>query len=541
MSRASMSTGPISFVTEEGKSAPLPSKPRDGGVGDGSRQDGPMHIALLGNFSGRLSGRDGQGKPVPLARRTPILIDRDNFEEVFEKLAVSLQLPVCDGPIHFGEFDDLHPDYIYQRVPLFDDLRALKRRLNKPDHFAKAVEEIQAWCTFRAENQGEHDASETDASVMESAESMAAPAHDGGVAMPADMLEAVLSQSHSSGAIESRYADSPVGSIDQLIKDIVSPFVEAKSDPRLPEYQSAVDDATAEALRKIMHSDAFQQLEASWRSVYMLVRRVETNTKLKFYLFDVSLEDIEQDLADCEGDLSNSGLYQRLVSQQEVAGGVPFSVINADYEIRDQASSVHVAALIAAIAEAAGGVASIGADPAIAGCADISASVAPEEWQHPLNDNFLSPWSELRSWSAASTLMAAAPRFMLRLPYGKKTSPIDAFDYEELPEQGAHPYYLWGNSAYLVTLVLAQSYAAYGWNIPSDALAQIDELPLHAYRVDGESEIKPCAEALLTDTGAERLASAGILPVRSVLNQAAVQLARLRSIAASGNSVSLNV
>ena len=91
------------------------------------------------------------------------------------------------------------------------------------------------------------------------------------------------------------------------------------------------------------------------------------------------------------------------------------------------------------------------------------------------------------------------------------------------------------------TLVLAQSYATSGWNISCETLAQIDDLPLHAYRVDGESEIKPCAEVLLTDTGAERLASVGILPVRSVLNQAAVQLARLRSIASSGASVSLGI
>ena len=45
------------------------------------------------------------------------------------------------------------------------------------------------------------------------------------------------------------------------------------------------------------------------------------------------------------------------------------------------------------------------------------------------------------------------------LPYGKKTSPLESFDFEEFPDTPVHEDYLWGNPAFAVALLLAQSFS----------------------------------------------------------------------------------
>ena len=41
----------------------------------------------------------------------------------------------------------------------------------------------------------------------------------------------------------------------------------------------------------------------------------------------------------------------------------------------------------------------------------------------------------------------ALPRFLLRLPYGKDSSPVEEFDFEEMPVGSDHDGNLWGNPA----------------------------------------------------------------------------------------------
>src|SRR5260221_13265479 len=85
------------------------------------------------------------------------------------------------------------------------------------------------------------------------------------------------------------------------------------------------------------------------------------------------------------------------------------------------------------------------ASPAVVGAKSFAAA-DPDTWQ-PLEGEGAQAWEMLRSMPQASYLGLALPRFLLRLPYGKNTDPIDAFAFEELPEGSAHEGYLWGNPA----------------------------------------------------------------------------------------------
>lgn len=196
MSRVTMSTGGITFTSGD-KQRPAP-------VSEGES----MKVVVLGDFSGRESC--DQLDAATLAQRKIIEVDRDNFEEVFAGLKVTLKLPVSDDAIHFNEFDDLHPDYLYERVSLFDDLRKLNRQINNPDLFERAAEEIESWDGYQppVQEQSEPVASDEVQQVLDSG----------------NMLDAILSSSQT----QALYKQTPQGIVNSIIKDVVAPYVEKK-------------------------------------------------------------------------------------------------------------------------------------------------------------------------------------------------------------------------------------------------------------------------------------------------------------------------
>jgi type VI secretion system protein ImpC len=62
-------------------------------------------------------------------------------------------------------------------------------------------------------------------------------------------------------------------------------------------------------------------------------------------------------------------------------------------------------------------------------------------------------------------------------------------------------------------------------------LQDIDGLPLHVYQEDGETKIKPCAEAVLTFNTAEKILDKGLMPIVSFKDTDRVRLVRYQSIA----------
>ncbi|MGE3805313.1 MAG: type VI secretion system contractile sheath small subunit, partial [Gemmataceae bacterium] len=74
----------------------------------GVSDETPFRILVLGDFTGRAS----RGVCEALAGRKPILLDRDNFEEVMGKLKIDLQLSLgASGRVamSFLELVDFRP------------------------------------------------------------------------------------------------------------------------------------------------------------------------------------------------------------------------------------------------------------------------------------------------------------------------------------------------------------------------------------------------------------------------------------------------
>ena len=469
------------------------------------RYDGARYrVAIVGDFSGRASR--SVCDPATIASRTAYRLGKDNFEQLFERLQVSVSLPGLREPLHLMEFDDLHPDYLYRRVPLFQQFIQLKKRLLTPSEFPRAAEEIQQWRPELPD--------------------LSAP-WPGGQADPAaqSLLDSILS-----GAVcQAELQNSERGQIEQLIKSIVAPYVQQKPDVNQQVYLDAVTEAASEAMRKIMHHSDFRQIEANWRSLHLLLRRLEDHPGLELHLIDISKAEVLADLAQAEGDLEQSGLFKCLVERHTTAGGHPYNLILGDFTVTDDERDLHMVIDLATIAEAAGSAVVMGGDCRLAGCPSMNIAADPDDWGEPLSSEFIDSWGAVREYQACAHLALAAPRFLLRLPYGADSSRTDDFAFEELGAEPGHRYYLWGNSAYLLTLSICRAFGEAGSPQPVRA-DHYRDLPLHLRKLPQGEWLTPCAEAWLSDRSVARFQSAGLSALRSIQGRDEIRLTTLQSI-----------
>lgn len=495
MSRAPLTTGGIPLLESDNGQ---PSR-----LGSDSL---PCHVLVLADFSGRSHrGLDDTGS---LLQRHIIEVTRDNLDEVFQRLHVTLDSAIAEKPIEFGEPDDLHPDFLYERVDLFSQFRALKRQLQNPSSFADAAARIQRWPTPVASKKSAAEYSRIEI-----------PATQDGAQKT--VLDELLHATHAQ--------QKQTQSVQALIEQIIAPYVIPAADPRLPELLDTVDRAASHLMRKLLHNSAFQGIEASWRGLQWLMKRLDSDQDLRIFIADISLSEIACDNALHGNDLT--ALHQLLIEQRLSQGTIPFSLIVADYQLRDEPDHCDALANLGSIAADLGATLLIGGHERIAGCHDLVNCPDPTDWQrHNQDDDFVQLWTAIREQPYSAHIGVVTPRFLLRLPYGKRTRSIDTFDFDELPAQSPHEFYLWGNGAWLVASILCLGYSRQGWKKPPHELQRVTNLPVHLVKMDGQTMMTPCAEILMTDHTAAGLQQAGLLVIRSINNQDAIVVPELRSL-----------
>ena len=164
----------------------------------------------------------------------------------------------------------------------------------------------------------------------------------------------------------------------------------------------------------------------------------------------------------------------------------------------------------------------------LVGCASLVDMPSSRDWKQ---SELQSSWSQVRSLPESGSIGLALPRVLLRLPYGSETSPLDSFDFEEFCGPPAHGEYLWGNPAFFVALTVGQSFEEAGWEMRLGSRSQIENLPLHTYRTEGDLKVKPCAEVLLTEESVEGIIDRGLIPLISYKGRDSVRVGRFQSIA----------
>lgn len=440
-----------------------------------------LKVLVLGDFSGDTP------RTLPLEARRHLRLDRDSFDEVFARLGVRLAAPLGGEPVRFQSLDELHPDHLYESLGLFARYRGIKKQLRSPAQFAGAVAALRETGLIAAPQPQQATA--------------VAPVQD-------NLWDSLLSSQ-----------EVPSQTIEHLIRQTIAPYLEAKPHPQTAEYLAAVTQAENQLMRQFMHAGAFQQLEASWRSLDLLQRRVDLDRACHLHLLDATVAELHADLAQAEGDFRRTALYRNFTK-----GNHGYDLVLLDYPIDAEEKSLRLLSAAMDLAEHLGALLLAGGTAALAARQDFFL-----EQDRPVPEDVQQYWLQLRQRANAAQVFIAAPRYLVRLPFGRKTAATDTFAFEELPEQGAHPYYLWGNGAYLLLLGLLGALEQGGET--RLAACRFDNMPLHAYvDEDGDEALKPCAEVYLSEPKIQRLEQAGMTVLQSMQNADSIFLARWNSL-----------
>lgn len=465
-----------------------------------AKKSGRFRIAVLGDFSARTNtGKLDTG--AALAARKPLKVDCDNLDATLKRFGVKLRLPIgADGGVvelAVNTMDDLHPDQLYNSLPIFSELSGLRQRLKTPSTFAKAAKEVQAWAGIKISRP-----------KRSRARSAAIPAN-GKLSDFARLIGAPTAPAKATV------------SIAEMLKQAVGPYVVPAKDPRQDQLVATVDSALAATMRSVLHHPDFQSFEALWRSVDLLVRRLETDEHLQIVLYDVTAEEIAADLSKADA-LENSGLYKLLVEQPALdAAQGPFAVVIGNYLFEQ--TPPH--------AELLGRIAKIVAQTQTAFIAGVGAScleTKPADL-HPL---IRESWDALAEMPEAGCVGLVVPRFMLRTPYGKGTDPIESFDFQEFTPQAGLSGMLWGNSAVIAGLLLGATFSQEGAKMKPGSVLSLGEMPFYYYTdADGDQTALPCTERMLSSKMAELVSRHRFMPMLSIKGRPEVRLGGFGSLA----------
>lgn len=470
---------------------------------DLDQTSGKFRLAILGDFSGRASRGMLETGP-GLANRKPIKFDIDNLDSVIGRFSTTLVLPIGeDGAgieVKLNSLDDLHPDELYENVALFEELQALRRRVAKGDGTG-AIAELRGW----ADDFGHL--------------ALTSRKRAKGNAVPADRR---LSEFQTLiGDMQGQLTNpSPVS---ELIGRVVGPYIQAAPDPAQDSMLAAIDDALSGAMRAILHHPDFQTVEATWRSLELLARRIETGAGLEIVLYDVSAEEWASDLS-AHDDLAESGLFQMLAEEPRLdeAQG-PLSAVLGLYTLEETPPHAELLARMAKI--------SAWMNAPFLTAISPQFLETPKEDRHPLVSK---TWDALRALPEARYVSLAAPRFLLRLPYGPKTEPVDPFDFEEFNLRSGLKGMLWANPVVLSAILMAKTVSKSGKKMRLGEVMSLDNMPFHYMTDQYDDQIAlPCTERLLnTRTSAEVIAR-GFIPVLSMKGRNEVRQGSFQSLAGS--------
>jgi type VI secretion system protein ImpC len=282
---------------------------------------------------------------------------------------------------------------------------------------------------------------------------------------------------------------------------------------------ASIDKKLTEQINLIMHNEEFKKLEGAWRGLHHLVNNTETDEQLKIRVMNISKKDLGKTLKRFKGaSWDQSPIFKKLYEEEYgQLGGEPYGCLVGDYYFDHSPPDVELLGEMGKIAAAIHA-------PFISGTA--SSLFQMESWQELANPRdvakiFTTPeyaaWRSLRQSEDSKYIGLTMPRFLARRPYGAKSDPVEAFDFEEDTSGADTAKYTWANAAYAMAVNINRSFKLYGWcsrirGIESGG--SVEGLPTHAFPTDdGGVDMKCPTEIAISDRREAELAKAGFMPL----------------------------
>ncbi|MGB9605219.1 MAG: type VI secretion system contractile sheath large subunit, partial [Bryobacteraceae bacterium] len=278
-----------------------------------------------------------------------------------------------------------------------------------------------------------------------------------------------------------------------------------------------IDHLISIQLNEILHHPSFQQLEATWRGLKYLLDHTEVSPMLKIRVLNVSKRELLRDLQRAP-EFDQSAIFKKVYEEEfGVFGGEPFGALIGDYYFGKHPEDIELLEKMSQVAAAAHAPFIAAAAPDLLGLDSFTNLGAPRDLAKIFESTEYAKWKSFRNSDDSRYVALCLPRVLMRLPYGRDTAPVEAFNYEEGVDGTDHSKYLWGNAAYALGARLTEAFATYGWcaairGVEGGGL--VEGLPVHTFRTDeGDVALKCPTEIAISDRREKELADLGFVPL----------------------------
>jgi type VI secretion system protein ImpC len=280
-----------------------------------------------------------------------------------------------------------------------------------------------------------------------------------------------------------------------------------------------IDRAMSELLNLVLHHPDFQQLEATWRGLFFTLDGIDTGPSLKVKVFDISKRELVRSLRKFRGTAWDQSPLFRKIYEEEYGqfGGEPYGVLIGGYEFDHSPPDVQLLSDLAQIAAAAHAPFIAATAPSVMQMDSWAELANPRDLTRIFQTPEYAPWRSLRASEDSRYVGLCLPRFLARLPYGPRTEPVEAFDFEEEVDGPDASRFLWGNPAFAMAANIARAFSLYGWCVRIrgiDSGGVVEGLPsYHFPTADGDVDVRCSTEVALSERREAELAMNGFIPL----------------------------
>ncbi len=284
------------------------------------------------------------------------------------------------------------------------------------------------------------------------------------------------------------------------------------------DFISEIDQQISSQVNEILHSDEFQKLESSWRSLWYLVDNTDFRQNIKIEIMNTSKEDLLEDFQDCK-DWQKSGLFKTVYRDQyNTFGGNPYGLMVGNFDFDYRAPEIELLTEVARVSAVAKCPFLAASSPKMFGKKEESFTGLPRmaEMYEIFEQPQYTKWNSFRESDDARYVGLCMPRFLLRKPYTVEDQDVKDFTFEEEVRTETHDRYLWGNAAFAMAGRMTESFANNGWYnsiVGPNSGGTVPDLPLHQYESTGQYQTKIPTETLISEDMDVDLCNFGFIPL----------------------------
>ena len=351
---------------------------------------------------------------------------------------------------------------------------------------------------------------------------MSSPSAKGAAAAPAaqaqeaSLLDQVVSATRPQDNTEAARARDY---FKQFLNHVVKPgqVVSKDVETNIKTWISEIDKKLTSQLNEVMHTEAFQKLESTWRGLHYLVFNSETGENLKIRVLNVKKEDLFKDLEKAV-EFDQSALFKKVYEEEYgQLGGQPYGLLIGDYEFSRHPEDINLLKMVSNVAAAAHAPFVSAASSKLFNMNNFTELTAPRDLAKIFEGVEYAAWKSFRESEDSRYVALTLPHVLGRLPYGDNFTRVSEFNFEEFVDGKDHSKYSWMNAAWAYAVRITDAYSKYGWMARTRGVeggGKVEGLPVHTFPTDdGDVAMKCPTEIAISDRREFELSNLGFLPL----------------------------